>query len=144
MEPEVAALVSTAANTIVEAMTTAAWGQAKSAVGALWRRAHPDRADAVEDELAEVRAELLAAGEDDGPRADLVGEWRSRLGRLVAADPGLAEDLRHLVERVRSELDRDTAAGHVEMHAEVSDHGQVFQAGGDQHITFGREPGAER
>lgn len=37
MEPELAALISTAATTVVTLLATAAWEKARIAVGGLWR-----------------------------------------------------------------------------------------------------------
>lgn len=78
MDPEVAA---SAATTVVKALTMTAWEQAKKAIGSRWRKAYLDRADAHEH--------LVQAGHagDEHTVEDLVIEWRSRLGRLLAADP---------------------------------------------------------
>lgn len=144
MNPELAGLASTAANALVESMTTAAWEQVKAAVGALWRRARPDGAEAVEDELSEARDELIEArkAQDEQAEQDLVGEWRRRFGRLVAGDPELVAELRSLVEQTLSTLPEQRRT--TVLHANVSDHGQAFQAVGDQHIAFGDNPGSER
>lgn len=138
MEPELTALAATAATTVVQALTTTAWEQARNAVGGLWRRAHPDRAETVEADLVEARREALAAREagDDQAEQDLVGEWQSRLRRLLATDPQLAGELRELVEQLRPALpDGGTRLGQVEMHARASEQGRVYQAGRDQHIS---------
>lgn len=106
MDPELTALTSTAATTVVQLLATAAWGQAKSAVGGLWRRAHPERAETVQAELEEGRIEVLAARQvgDEQVEQALVGEWQGRLRRLVAADPQLADELRRVVAQLRSVL----------------------------------------
>lgn len=139
MDPELTALASTAATTVVKALATAAWEQATKAVGALWRRVHPDRAETVEAELAEAHDQLVAARDtgDDQVEADLSVAWRSRLRGLLAADPSLAEDLERMVNQLGSGPagGRQPFVGRVDVRAEVSDHGRAYQALGDQHIT---------
>ncbi|MGH3688008.1 MAG: hypothetical protein ACRDSM_23780, partial [Pseudonocardiaceae bacterium] len=61
MDPELTALTAMAATTVVQLLATTAWEQAKNAVGELWRRVHPDRAETVQAELEETRLELLTA-----------------------------------------------------------------------------------
>lgn len=134
---ELATLASAAATTIVKALTTTAWEQAKTAIGSLWRKVHPDRAEAVESEITDAHEQLVNAGHTGDEAEDLVTEWRSRLGRLLAADPGLADEVRQLVEQLRpaTQEGRSVTIGRVEMHVEVSDQGRAYQALGDQHIT---------
>lgn len=139
MDSELTSLASTAATTVVNSLTTTAWEQATKALGALWRRAHPDRAETVEAELAEARDQLVAARDvgDDQVEADLLAAWRSRLRGLLATDPGLAEDLGRIVSLLGSAAaeGRRQHIGHVDMRAEVSDYGKAYQALGDQHIS---------
>lgn len=139
MNPELAALTATAATTLVERLTTDGWGQVASAMGALWRRVHLVRSTAIEAELTETRIAVLEARQDGDGLAEqyLVREWRSRLGRLVAADPSIVEELRQLVEEwVASASDgKDTRMGRVDMRARASGHGRVTMAGRDIHIT---------
>ena len=59
MDPELSALAATAAATLVGLLTTDAWERVKGGLGALWRRAHPERAGTIEAEIAESRDELL-------------------------------------------------------------------------------------
>ncbi len=139
MDPELTALTLAAATTVVQLLTTAAWGQAKSAVGDLWRRAHPERAETVQVELEESRTEVLAARQigDEQVEQALVGEWHSRLRRLLAADPQLADELRRVVAELRSALadadpSRDTT---ITMQATTFGSSRVNQAGRDLHIT---------
>ena len=138
MEP----LVAAAATAVVTAMATDGWQQARTAVVALWRRVHPERAPAIEADLEETRAEIISARRAGDAQAeqDLTGDWQRRLRRLLAADPRLADELRRI-------LQDDLAAppptvtqsrdGGVTMTATVSGHGRVFQAARDQHITEG-------
>lgn len=139
MDPELATLASAAATTVVKVLTTNAWEQAKTAIGALWRKVHPDRAETVEAEITDAHEHLVKAGHagDEHAAEDLVTEWQSRLGRLLAADPSLADEVRLLVEQLRPVAleGRSVTIGRVDMHAEVSDQGRVYQALGDQNIT---------
>jgi hypothetical protein len=139
VDPELAALASTAATTIVQTLATTAWEQAETAIGALWRRAHPGRAETVEAEITEAHEQLVTARDagDDQAEDDLVAAWRFRLRGLLFTDPGLADDLRRLVEQLGSAATegRRVGIGRVDMRADVSDHGRAYQALGDQHIS---------
>jgi hypothetical protein len=139
MDAELASLTSAAAAELVKLLATEGWERAKSAVAALWKRVHPDRAAGVEAELDDSRAAVLAARDagDDQAERDLEIEWRGRLRYLVAADPAIASELPALVEELRAALSGSgqAAGGHVEMHARASGHGRVYQAGRDQHIS---------
>ncbi|MER7080153.1 hypothetical protein SAMN02982929_06430 [Saccharopolyspora kobensis] len=136
MDPELAALASSAANTLVESLTTSAWQQAKNGLGALWRRVHPDRAETVEAEFDDAREEALAAirtGDEETGQA-LTAEWRSRLRRLLNDDPEIATELIRLIEDLRAApLEGNTQVG--TMYGRASEHGKVYQAGRDMHFN---------
>ena len=141
MDSEVTALVSTGATTIVGLLATDGWEQARTAVGALWRRVHPERAEAVLADLDETRSTLLAAraAGDEQAGLALIGEWQGRLERLLTAFPDLAVEVRRvMVQELGPAL---AAAGGarstVEMHAHASDQGKVYQAARDLHINEG-------
>lgn len=139
MDVELAALTATAATTLVQRLTTDGWERAKSAVGALWRRAYPERSDTVEVELAETRFGALQARQegDEQTEQDLVSEWRSRLRRLITSDPSLVDELRRLVEQweVPSPSPGETRIGRMDMRAHASGHSRVTLAGRDAYIT---------
>jgi hypothetical protein len=141
MDSELMALTSTAATTVVQLLATAAWEQAMSAVGALWRRVHPQRAETVQAELEDSRAEVLAARQvgDEQVEQALVGEWQGRLRRLVAADPQLVDDLRRVVTELHLALaDADSPQGAtITMQAMAFGSSRVNQAGRDLHVTTG-------
>ncbi len=101
MDPELAALASTAAATVVKLLTTDGWEKAKQALGTLWRRARPERAGRIEATASDSREDLLAARErgDDAVERELVTQWDSQIRTLLAADPDAAVLLRELVER---------------------------------------------
>ncbi|MEZ0094025.1 hypothetical protein [Streptacidiphilus sp. EB129] len=130
MDPEVAALVAGAGTTMVGLVATDAWQGFRNGMVALWRRAHPDRADAVAGELDAAREELLAADPDERPElgAELASEWQGRTRRLLAAHPEAAEDLRALLDRFAAEIPSATT---VVQRAIASGHARVYQAGRD-------------
>ncbi|TCO53664.1 hypothetical protein [Actinocrispum wychmicini] len=139
MDPEWSTLAETAASALVKRLATDGWEKVVAAVGALWRRVHPDRADTVRAEAAETRENLVAARGTGGESVeeDLVGEWRSRLRRLVAADPGVVDELRHLVAEWSPAENRGgyTEIGQLTMRANASGHSRVTMAGRDAHVV---------
>jgi hypothetical protein len=139
VDTELAALISAAATTLVQLLATDSWERAKSAVGSLWQRVHPDHAEVVQAELADSRDAVLAARSagDEQAERDVEIEWRGRLRHLAATDPSIASDLADLLESLRAALSASEQGptGHIEMRARASGHGQVYQAGRDQHIT---------
>lgn len=138
VDAELATVISTAATTLVRLLATDGWERAKTSLGSLWRRAHPDQPDAIDTDLADSRAAVLAARDSGNEQAerDLESEWRGRLRYLVAAEPALIAGLSELVQDLRAALSAVESAqgGHIEMHAHASGHAQVFQAGRDQNI----------
>ncbi|GAA3765103.1 hypothetical protein GCM10022225_58920 [Plantactinospora mayteni] len=97
MEP-----IEVAAGTaLVGAMAGAGWPVARAEVVAFWRRVRPAEADDAATELAEVRAEVLAARQAGDPALErtLADTWQQRLRTLVQGDPTLAADLRNLVDQ---------------------------------------------
>lgn len=138
MDPELTTLTSIVATTVVKLLTTSAWEQAKTAVGGLWRRVHPERAETVEAELAVSRTEVIAAQQAGNTQVEqaLVDEWRGRLWRLVAVDPLLADDLRRVLAELRL-LVADAAPQYttITMQATAFGDSRVNQAGHDLHVT---------
>ncbi|GAA0387622.1 hypothetical protein GCM10009530_43350 [Microbispora corallina] len=130
-------IVVAAGTAVVSAMATSAWETARDGVVALWRRAHPDKAEQAGAELEVVRAEVVQArrdGDADTEQA-LAGEWQSKLQRLVRTEPALADEVRRLLEeylmpalaadeqtRVRSIIQTANATGR---------HNTIYQAGGN-------------
>jgi hypothetical protein len=134
MDPEITQLASTAATTLVQLLTTEGWQRAKERFASLWRRAQPERAEAVAAEIELTRDDLLAAQRDDDGEAaaELRVEWQGRFRRLLGVLPETAEDLRELL----AELAPDPpAVPSVTQHAVASGSAQVFQAGRDQNFT---------
>jgi hypothetical protein len=133
-------LAAVAGTALIGAMATDAWAQAKAITVSLWRRVHPERANAVEAELIQVRAEVLAARQagDTQTEAELAAEWQHRLRRLLIANPSLAGELQRVL---RDELipmlppPEQACLQTVTMTARASGHGRVYQAGGHQYIA---------
>jgi hypothetical protein len=134
VEPETASLASTAGTTVVTLMATDAWERTRDAISALWRRAHPERADPVTAELDATREDLASAesGGEEGVAQELQAEWRGRIRRLLTARPETAEDLRRLLDDL---VPGEAPARTVTQHATASGHARIYQAGRDQHIS---------
>lgn len=139
MDPQVVDLARTAGTTVVTLMATDTWNRARDGLVALWRRAHPERADQLADQLDATRDELIAAraAGDEQSEEELSSEWQSRLRRLLVAEPDLVEDLSRFLEEFAPSTAGQPVVGEVRMHAKASGHGRVYQAGRDQHITEG-------
>ncbi|MGI5469709.1 hypothetical protein [Streptomyces sp. CA-132043] len=134
MDPEIATLAGTAGTTLVTLMATEAWQGVRDGVVGLWRRARPDRADAVSAELEAAREDLLAARDsaDEETEEELRRDWQGRIRRLLAARPDVADDLRALLDEVSPGA--APAAPVITQHATASGSARVYQAGRDQHI----------
>jgi hypothetical protein len=93
-------LVLAAASAVVTAMATDAWQQARAAVVELWRRSRPEHVGAIETDLDDTRAEVVAArtAGDRAAEGGLVGDWQRKLRRLVDANPGLGIELRRVLD----------------------------------------------
>lgn len=145
MDDQMAALASTAASTVVSALTTDAWERARTLVRGLWERHRPAEADDAERDVADARALLLGAGHRDhtdradaraGGETDPTAAWEERFRRLLDADPAAAAALTALVDelagrRPGEEGANGTAATRTELRAEARDSAQVFMAGRD-------------
>ncbi|AZS85952.1 hypothetical protein ELQ87_17930 [Streptomyces griseoviridis] len=132
MDPEMAALAGAAGSTLVTLLTTEAWQRARDGVVALWRRAQPERADAISAELDVTRDDLLTpqAAADAGTREELAAEWQGRIRRLLAAHPEETQTLRTLLD----ELAPNAPTPSITQHATASGHSRVYQAGRDQNF----------
>lgn len=133
MDQELAELASTAAITVVKAIATDGWEAVKARIGALWRRAYPQSADVMTIELANTRTEVLCAREADDAEAELeiAGDWQGKFRRLLASHPGLADELRLLVQEQQPLQQAPTTT----MTAFTSGHGRTYQSAGDMHIS---------
>lgn len=138
MDAELAAMSSVAATTLVTLMTTDGWKRVKEAFAALWRR-HPGEAQAAAADLDAARLEVMAARRvgDEQAELEVLGEWRSRLRRLVAGDEGLRDELRELLQEFRAQPSGTDQTGPVIMWAEASGSARINQAGRDQTVIEG-------
>ena len=89
-----------AASAVVTAMATDGWQQARAAVARLWRRSHPDHVPAIETDLDDTHAEVVAAraAGDRAAEEELVADWQRKLRRLIDADPDLGIELRRVLD----------------------------------------------
>jgi hypothetical protein len=97
MEP----IAVAAGTSLVGALAGDGWLVARAEVVAFWRRVRADEADALADDLAELRAEVLAARQADDPDLEraLAEIWQRRFQELLRPDPALAGELRSIVEQ---------------------------------------------
>lgn len=133
MDAELSALAATAAATLVGLLTTDVWDRVRDGMGELWSRVHPERAESIKAEIAEVRGELMAPGAADGEQVArrVAAEWESRIRRLLASDPGLAGPLRQLLlEGAGAEQpEHGFRAAWITQDVRVSGHGQAYVLG---------------
>lgn len=134
MEPELIALATAGATTLVTQMTTDGWAQARSRLGRFFARGGGvEDTAAVEGELEATRGELTAAqaAADHEMEAALRSEWLIRIRRTLAADPSAAEQLRSILDELRPV--QEGGGVHVrEVHNELSgtvEGGTVIQVG---------------
>ncbi|MFC9595609.1 hypothetical protein ACFTUC_38140 [Streptomyces sp. NPDC056944] len=134
MDPEAALLAGTAGATLVSLLTTEAWQRARDGISLLWRRAQPERAEAVAAELDATRSDLLAAeiAGDPDTRDELGAEWQGRIRRLLVTNPEATDALRRLID----ELDPTVPVPSVvTQRATASGDARIYQAGRDQNVT---------
>jgi hypothetical protein len=111
---ELTALASSAATSLISAMVSDGWVQAKHAMARLWSRIRPGRTHEIADELDSARAELINADRqaEDQLREDLVAEWRSRLRRLLAVDVQSRDELADVMALLQRLAGDQVQAGH--------------------------------
>lgn len=140
MDPELVALAGTAATTVVRLLATDGWEKAKQAIGTLWRRARPDRAERVEGAVSDSREDLLAALDrgDDTVERELIAQWDSQIRRLLAADPDAAALLAELIEReLKPALAANTVSHNTTTTVQASaQHGMSIAIGRDNSGTI--------
>ncbi|MBV1957733.1 MULTISPECIES: hypothetical protein [unclassified Streptomyces] len=135
MDPELAALASSAATALVAAWTTDAWTGAKQRLARLLGRGNDDQAAAAAAELTTAQADLAAADAagDLARSAEVERAWQDRLRRLLAEEPTAAAELRLILGDLQQPGTANTPPGgdHIEVHRNTF-HGPV-QVKGVQH-----------
>ncbi|MFE0176473.1 hypothetical protein ACFWZ2_29565 [Streptomyces sp. NPDC059002] len=132
MDAELTALAAAGATALVQQMATDGWGSVRDRVAGFFARGRRGQEDTVAGELEEARGEVLTAWDaDDAATAeDVRAEWRSRLRRALAADPGAVAELREILAELVPSADQEERPGGV-VHNSISggvQHGQVIQA----------------
>ncbi|MEU6540655.1 hypothetical protein [Streptomyces sp. NPDC047000] len=117
-------------------MATEAWQRTRDGVTAIWRRVHPERVGTVAGELDLTREQVIAARNDGDAQTEqeLQAEWRGRVRRLLVDDPGIAEELRALLDELSPASPESGDTYKVQMTAHAKGNGRIYQAGRDQHI----------
>jgi hypothetical protein len=146
MDPELMALATTAATTVVSLLTTDGWEKAKHALGALWRQVHPERAGRIEAAVVDSREDALAARKrgDAETEKRLAVEWELKLCELLAAKAEVADLLRELMKQeLQPALEASTGqttTTTITVRADARDHSQSFASGGKMIINTPRVP----
>ncbi|WP_326641037.1 hypothetical protein OIE67_16090 [Nonomuraea fuscirosea] len=136
-------------------MTTDAWASAEQGFARLLSRGRPERREVAVQRLERSRQELAGrtgAGLEQA-RAEQEAAWRLRLSDLLEDDPAAEAELRVLVATFGTSASASgpgsiaisgdnsgiTSTGanatNVQMQAEASGSGRVYQSGRDQTIT---------
>jgi hypothetical protein len=143
VDPELTELASTAAITVVKAMTTDGWEAVKTWIKALWHHVYPESAETLTAELVSSHSDLIAARKagDQEIELELTRDWQAKFRDLLASHPDAADALRELIRhQLPPMLSHDERSVHsTTMTAFTSDHGRAYQAAGDMHITDQRE-----
>lgn len=104
LEQEVAVLAMTGATTIVAAMATSAWENARGATVALYRRYVPAQQAAAEAQLDGSAGRVESAQDADRERERQLPRWQDDLEDFLQRHPEAATDVHALVDRIRQDL----------------------------------------
>ncbi|MDX3714998.1 hypothetical protein PV733_39970 [Streptomyces europaeiscabiei] len=127
-------------------MATDTWTQAKAAMVGIWRRVRPERVSVVEEDLDELRQEVLTAREQDDTAAQnaLAADWQQQLARLLRQDPDLADELQRVLDDVLApSLRQDEREGIYQQINIARDHGRAFGVQGGNLIYHEGKPSGE-
>lgn len=137
MEAELAALAASGATTLVGLMVSETWAQARDRVARFFARGGDESSAGEELQLSQQELMVAHAEQDDLAGSDIEAVWRTRLRRVLLADPEAAEELRLLL----AELDQNAQnAPSVSVHNSISggvQNGPVFQGQNFSGLTFG-------
>ena len=137
MLEELMALAAAGGTALVGAMATDAWEAARSGVARLLGRDDRRRVEVIEGQLEEDAALVRGAGaEGDQVREELAPAWGRRLAKVLQDNPGAAEELRILVERVHAQVPPQQQAWI--QHVTATRGGTAFgqQGTGGQHVYY--------
>ncbi|WP_328912135.1 MULTISPECIES: hypothetical protein [unclassified Streptomyces] len=109
MEAELTALAASGATTLVGLMVSDAWARTRQRLERFLARGGDGSAAARELQLSQEELVAARAAGDEGAAADIEAEWRTRLRRVLRADPAAAGELRALL----AELDPAAGGGQV-------------------------------
>jgi hypothetical protein len=142
-------IVVAAGTALVQAIATDGWKQVRDAVDGLWRRARSGgQPEDVSGDLEALRVEVLhaRAAEDQDAEESLTGEWRSKLQRLLRADPDLAAALREVLDQVLTPALQPAQQERVQtiLTGTASGHARLTQAGRDVNVVTGGQYNAGR
>jgi hypothetical protein len=143
MLEEFMALAAAGGTALVGAMATDAWEAARSGVARLLGRDDKRRVEVIEAQLEDDAALVRGAGAGgDQVREELAPAWGRRLAAVLQDNPGAAEELRILVERVRAQVPPQQQAWI--QHVTATQGGTTFgqQGSGGQHVYYYGTPGA--
>ena len=142
MDPELTALTTAAATTVVTLLTTDGWVKAKQVLGTLWQRVHPERAGRIEAAVVDTREDVLAARQrgDTAAEEQLVIQWESQLRALLAAKAEAADLLRELMKQelqpaLEASAGQQSVTNTITIRADARDHSQSFASGGNMIIN---------
>ena len=113
MGPELVALASAAASTLVSAMASDAWQAVRSRLGKLLGRGDQNAEKSVLATLDEDAQSMADAGSAAPTLSgDLAAQWTVRLRDLLRADPDAAAAVRELMADLSAAGAHVTASGH--------------------------------
>jgi hypothetical protein len=137
VEAELAALAASGATTLVGLMVSETWTQARDRIAQFFARGGDE--GSAGDELQLSQQELMAAHaeRDELAGADIEAAWRTRLRRVLLADPEAAEEFRLLLAELDPNAQSEPSAS---VHNSISggvQNGPVFQGQHFSGLTFG-------
>ncbi|NIL52710.1 hypothetical protein HBK87_19400 [Streptomyces sp. 2BBP-J2] len=134
MDPTLIALASAGGTAVVSAMATDGWERFRTGVVALWGRFRPDSIAELEQDLDTSRTALLETpdSEMEQTRQALHSVWQGRMLTLFLENGAAAAEFKTLLLEIADSVQPGTD---IKLHAEVHDHGRVYQAGGNQFIS---------
>jgi hypothetical protein len=142
MEAELVALAATGATAFVQQMATDSWAHARDRIVSFFSRRGHGEEDLIEGELETSRGELTAALEagDEQTVFDVEAEWRTRLRRILIANPTSASELQAVLDEFTPRRrDQQIADVHNTISGGVQ-HGPIVQVGNVGSLSFGTPP----